>query len=295
MVGPTAAGKTEIACRLAEDIFEVISADSVQVYKYLDIGSAKPSRSERERIRHYLIDWVEPDSHFTAGEFCREALKASEEIFSRSKYPMIVGGTGLYIDSFFQGLSEIPDVPEDLKRALRKELNDRGLKSLHGELLHSDPEFGMRISPGDTQRILRGLEVFRATGRPISSFYTSRRVFGKNDALFVGIHEDRGIIKKRIEERVDGMISRGLVDEVRSLRRSGYGPDLQSMKSIGYAEINCYLDDIMKLDEAIEKIKVATKRYAKRQMTWFRKNKAIHWFKNSEFERIRELIGSQFS
>jgi tRNA dimethylallyltransferase len=290
IVGPTAAGKTEIACRLAGNKFEIISADSVQVYKYLDIGSGKPSPADRERIRHYLIDWVEPDFHFTAGEFCRGARSAADEILARNKLPMIVGGTGLYIDSFFQGLSEIPDVPKNFKKELHKELNDRGLERLHQELLLTDPEFGERIHPGDTQRILRGLEVFRGTGKPISSFYKNKRVYGPRDAIFVGICEERGIINKRIEKRVDRMVSRGLVDEVQSLRKSGYGNDLQSMKSIGYAEINRYLDGFMTLDEAVEKIKTATKKYAKRQMTWFRKNTSIHWFKNSEWERIRELM-----
>lgn len=275
---------------MAGDLFEIISADSVQVYKYLDIGSGKPSRTVRDRIRHYLIDWVDPDFHFTAGEFCREAKKAADEIISRKKLPMIVGGTGLYIDSFFQGLSEIPDVSGDLKKDLNRELKELGLPHFYRELMQVDPEFGERIHSSDTQRILRGLEVFRGTGKPISSFYKNRLTYGSKDALFVGLYEERSVITKRIEERVDKMISNGLVDEVRKLRGMGYGPGLQSMNSIGYAEINRYLDGDMELTEAVEKIKSVTKKYAKRQMTWFKKNKMIHWFKNTELEKIRELL-----
>ncbi|OHD66820.1 MAG: tRNA (adenosine(37)-N6)-dimethylallyltransferase MiaA, partial [Spirochaetes bacterium RBG_13_51_14] len=171
MAGPTAAGKTVVSLEVAGDRCEIISADSVQVYRYLDIGSGKPDKADRVRIRHYLIDWVDPDYQFTAGEFCREAGKAVREIVACGKLPLFVGGTGLYIDSFFRGLSEIPEISPDVGEMLRNELLERGLKNLHEELVRVDPGFGKRIHPNDTQRIMRGLEVYRGTGRPLSSYY----------------------------------------------------------------------------------------------------------------------------
>jgi tRNA dimethylallyltransferase len=290
LAGPTAAGKTGASLSVAGDCFEIISADSVQVYRHLDIGSSKPSIHDREHIRHYLIDWVEPDFSFTAGEFCREARKAAEEISAHGRIPMIVGGTGLYIDSYFQGLSGIPEIPEKIKRSLRDELNDRGLEALYNELILVDPGFGIRLHPNDTQRVLRGLEVYRGTGRPLSSFFSSRMPYGSKSVLYIGLYEERDIMRKRIEERVDRMISIGMVDEVRALRRMGFGPGLRSMSSIGYAEINRYLDGKMQMDEAVEKIKIATKNYAKRQVTWFRKNERFFWIKSGETLKIKELL-----
>jgi len=291
LVGPTAVGKTGASLAMAEDgSCEIISADSVQVYKYLDIGSGKPERYDRERIRHYLIDVVDPDFPFTAGDFCREARKAAGEIASHGRVPLIVGGTGLYIDSFFQGLSDIPEIPRDVREVIRKEQAERGLQSLYDELMRVDPGFGSGIHPHDAQRITRGLEVYRGTGRPLSSYYDCKHRYGSDDTLYLGLHEDRVVLRKRIDERVDRMFERGFVDEVRWLRERGYGPELKSMKSIGYGEINSFIDGKMSMEETLDAIKTVTKKYAKRQMTWFGKNKRIHWFKINELEGIRNLL-----
>lgn len=275
---------------MAVDRFEIVSADSVQVYRYLDIGSSKPPRSARDIVRHHLVDVVNPDFPFTVGEFCRQASRAVLEIAARGNQPMVVGGTGLYIDSFFGGLSDIPEVPTDIRDQLLHELNENGLRYLHDELVLVDPEFGLRIHPHDRQRILRGLEVYRGTGRPISAFYGSRERYGSDDVLYVGLFEERDVLKKRIDQRVDSMIESGLVEEVVSLRGRGYGPELKSMKSIGYAEINGYIDGKLELQEAVEKIKTATWKYAKRQMTWFKKNKKVHWFSAGDRKEIKELL-----
>ncbi len=275
---------------VAGDDFEIVSADSVQVYRYLDIGSGKPDPSERERIRHYVIDCVDPDVSFTAGEFCREARAAVDTILSRGKKPLIVGGTGLYIDSFFQGLSEIPEVPLDVRETVKSEAATRGLQALYDELVRIDPVFGKRIHPNDTQRITRGIEVYRGTGKPLSSYYSSKSRYGSEDTLFIGLHDERAVLQQRIDERVDRMIERGFVNEVRSLRERGFGPGLKSMKSIGYGELNDYIDGAMSLDEAIRSIKTVTRQYAKRQMTWFRKNKRINWFDPGEMKKIDELL-----
>lgn len=290
-MGPTGVGKTGASLAMADEgNCEIISADSVQVYKYLDIGSSKPERIDRERIRHYLIDVVEPDVPFTAGDFCREARKAAGEIASRGKVPLVVGGTGLYVDSLFQGLSDIPEIPRGVRDAVRDELAGRGLKSLYDELLRVDPEFGGGIHPNDAQRITRGLEVYRGTGRPLSSYFESKHRYGSDDTLYLGLHEDRLVLRKRIDERVDRMMKLGFVDEVRSLRERGYSPELKSMKSIGYAEINSFIDGRMNKEETVAAIKTVTKKYAKRQMTWFGKNKRIHWFRINEMEGILNLF-----
>ncbi len=275
---------------MARDEFEIISADSVQVYKYLDIGSGKPEPSERERVCHYLIDRVEPDYPFTAGDFCREANAALQEIMGRGKLAMMVGGTGLYIDSFFQGLSDIPDVSKDIREILRDEMRERGPEALHEELLKVDPGFGERISSRDTQRIMRGLEVYRGTGRPLSSYFRDRRHNRPGGPLYIGIFEEREVLRKRIDRRVETMMARGLVEEVRSLRERGYGPGLKSMRSIGYAEVNRLLDGESDMADTVNKIKTVTKQYAKRQMTWFGKNDRIQWFKNTDMKRIDALI-----
>ncbi len=290
IVGPTAAGKTGVSLELAEDGFEIISADSVQVYRHLDIGSGKPDRAARESVRHHLIDCVDPDYHFTAGEFCRRAGSAAMEIAARGGQPMVVGGTGLYIDSFFGGLSNIPEVDQDIRDQLYRELDECGLPCLYDGLLRIDPEFGMRIHPHDRQRILRGLEVYRGTGRPVSAYYGERRRYGSDAVLYIGLYEDRDTLRARIGNRVDSMVESGLVEEVQSLRSRGYGPELNSMKSIGYAEINGFLDGNLKRGEAIEKIKLATGQYAKRQLTWFKKNKRVHWFRAGERKEIKELL-----
>ncbi len=290
-MGPTAVGKTGVSMEVADDgPFEIISADSIQVYKYLDIGSGKPSRADRERVRHYLIDRVEPDIPFTAGDFCRDAAAAAREIVSRGALPLVVGGTGLYIDSFFQGLSEIPEISPGTRDRVREELSSRGLESLHEELVRVDPGFGNRIHRNDTQRITRGLEVYRETGRPLSSFYENKRRYGSDETLYIGLREERTALRGLIDRRVDRMMELGFVDEVRSLRQRGYGPELKSMSSIGYAEINSYLDGGMGLAEAVAAIKNVTHKYAKRQMTWFRKNRRVTWFRSSELNDIRGLI-----
>ncbi|MCX7678589.1 MAG: tRNA (adenosine(37)-N6)-dimethylallyltransferase MiaA [Spirochaetes bacterium] len=291
MVGPTAVGKTELSLELASLGFEIISADSVQVYRYLDIGSGKPTVWERTIVRHYCIDIVDPDYNFTAGDFCRYADESVREIERNGKLPLFVGGTGLYINAYFFGLSGIPLVDESIKRALKNELKERGLRALYEELRIFDPVFAGRIHQNDTQRILRGLEVFRQCGKPLSSFFgkTERRI--TNSTLFIGLRLEREQLRKRINQRVDAMLKEGLVEEVQKLREKGYGPDLKSMRSIGYAETNQYLDGcITRREELAERIKINTARYAKRQMTWFKKNEYVKWFTSDDRNEIYNLI-----
>lgn len=292
MVGATASGKTDLSLKLAEDIFEIVSADSVQVYKYLDVGSGKPEKKYLKKIKHHLIDVVDPDYWFTAGDFCRRASQACKEISQTNKIPMFVGGTGLYLDSFFDGLSEIPVVRDSVREGLKLEIESRGLNALYQELLLHDPEFAVNIHPNDKQRIMRGLEVFRGFKKPISSFYGKVKACTSGELLFMGLYMERSELNKRIEDRVDRMIASGLEEEVLALRDKGYGPELNSMKSIGYAQINEYIDGGIDLNSAIDSMKTNTKKYAKRQLTWFKRNKKIKWFEVGNYIQIRDLVYS---
>ncbi len=256
----------------------------------MDIGSCKPVKSELERVKHYLIDVVDPDFQFTAGEFCIRAETACRGIAAKGKVPLVVGGTGLYIKSFFYGISEIPDLDGSLKKALSDEADINGLDSLFEELAGADPEYASKIHPNDRQRIIRGLEVFRGTGRPFSDFHRESMSEKLPDSLVFGLYVDKDVLNGRIEARVDEMFQKGLVDEVRKLREMGFSAELNSMKSIGYSEINEYLDDKLGFEEAVQKIKINTKKYAKKQMTWFKKMKDIIWLETGETKIIKEKI-----
>ncbi len=294
LVGPTAAGKTEVSLEIAGDIFEIVSSDSVQVYRYLDIGSGKPTEVERKRVPHHLVDIVNPDVKFSAGDYCIHAERAAAGIVKRGRVPFFVGGTGLYIDSFFKGISDIPSIEKSVKEGLQQELALRGLDELYKELLQYDRPFAERIHHNDRQRILRGLEVIRATGKPLSDYFVKRTGHESADTLYIGMAVEKNELYERIDRRVDAMIGKGLVDEVAGLRDMGYSPGLNSMKSIGYSQVNEYLDGLIPLDEAVMKIKSETRKYAKRQMTWFRKNHSIHWVGLFEVEKIKMLIHNWF-
>lgn len=292
MLGPTGVGKTELSLKIAEDKFEIISSDSMLIYRYLDIGTSKPTVEERKIVKHYLIDIVNPDEAFDAGNFCREAGTACKLIIDKGKLPLFTGGSGFYIDAFFKGLSEIPLVNKDIRKQLLVEFDMHGSEVLYDELYKYDNDFARSIHRNDKQRIIRGLEVFRSTGYPISSFYSNRRGFESDLTLYIGIMMEKSDLYKRIDKRVDLMIKNGFIDEVRHLRNIGYGPHLNSMKSIGYLELNYYLDGKINIEDSIEKIKLSTKQYAKRQMTWFKRNKKINWVNNFEFEKVKNIINN---
>ncbi len=256
----------------------------------MDIGSGKPETSDRERVRHYLIDIVNPDYDFSAGDFCRNSLDATEKIRNKEKIPMFVGGTGLYIDSFFKGISTIPEIENSVRNELLIELEKSGLEALYSKLKEVDSRFAAGVHPNDRQRILRGLEVYRFTGKPISSFYETITGYESENTLYIGIGMERVHLKERINARVNRMIENGLVAEVESLHSRGYGPELKSMRSIGYAEISQYLLGRINKEEAVNRMKLETGRYAKRQMTWFRRNKKIHWFSPEEKKPLRKMI-----
>jgi len=256
----------------------------------MDIGSGKPSHAQRKKVIHYCIDITDPDYRFTAGDFCREAEEACYSIKSSGKIPLFVGGTGMYIDAFFDGLSNIPPIDTAIRDQLQKRLSIEGTEALYRELEEYDAAWSDRIHHNDRQRILRGLEVFLSTGSPISSFHEGKIGNYSDETLYVGLYCDRAELKNRINDRVDQMMKEGFLKEVEKLRQMGYGPGLKSMKSLGYAQLHAYMDGECSLDESVANIKIETARYAKRQMTWFRRNKRIKWFNKNHVEKLKEMV-----
>ena len=255
----------------------------------MDIGSGKPGIEERNKIPHHGIDIANPDDNFTAGDFVRYAENVCKDIQQRDAKPLFVGGTGFYMDAFFKGLSGIPDIDKSVKTVLQAEASE-GLESLYDELSAVDSVFAGKIHPNDRQRIIRGLEVYRGTGRPITWYYQGIHGHDSDETLYIGLYDEREHLYSRINQRVDSMMKAGFVDEVQKLRDMGYGSELKSMNSIGYAELNKQLDGLISIEETVDLVKTGTRHYAKRQMTWFRKNKKMIWLKPSEKDVIVKCI-----
>ncbi|MCL5045788.1 MAG: tRNA (adenosine(37)-N6)-dimethylallyltransferase MiaA [Actinobacteria bacterium] len=295
VTGPTATGKTAVGIELALRLKgEVISADSMLVYRHMDIGTAKPDLEERRGVPHHLIDIVDPDEEFSVADFQVLAHQKIREVAGRGKLPLLVGGTGLYIRALaeeYQFTEMDPD--SEFRRRLAEEARVKGGEGLHGRLREVDPDAAARIHPNDSRRLIRALEVYEKTGRPISSSWGAPARPSPYDLVMVGITADRQDLYRRIELRVDRMIAAGLVEEVRSLLGMGYTRDLKSMQSLGYREIAAYLDGETDLPGAVELIKINTRRFAKRQLTWFRRDRRINWLpvgKDSSVEQIVEGV-----
>ena len=279
IVGPTATGKSALAVRLCKDFNgAVINADSVQIYKYLNIGAAKPTLAEMDGVDHHLIDILEPDRPFSAADFREAAIRKIGELSDSGKNIFVVGGTGLYIKILLGGIIDVPQSDPAIREELEARAREHGIQSLYDELMETDPETAESISENDLFRIVRALEVYKSTGVTISKVREEHSFKESEfDALKVGLTMDRKRLYERIEERVENMIKYGLLDEVKSLLHMGFSSDLKSLSSIGYKQIFMYLEGIISYDEAIRLIKRDTKRYAKRQFTWFKKDKDIIW------------------
>lgn len=286
--GPTASGKTALSIELAKKINgEIISSDSMQIYKYMDIGTAKPSKEEMQGIKHHLLDFVEPNQRYSVAEFKKDAESAIEEILAKGKTPIIVGGTGLYVDSLIYGI-EYQDIELDEK--YRQELEDRaskeGLEKLYEEAQKIDPQAMEKISENDKKRILRVLEIYKATGKNKTEQEIESRKNGvKYDYKVFAINWDREALYERINKRVDMMIEQGLIQEVEQLLKK-YNEFPTAMQGLGYKEVVEYLQGITSKEEMIEKLKMETRRYAKRQITWFKKNKQTIWIGPKDLQRI---------
>jgi tRNA dimethylallyltransferase len=284
ILGPTASGKTDLAIRLAERFDgEIVNSDSMQVYRGMDIGTAKPPLKLRQSIPHHLIDIVGPEMNFSAADFRREATRAIADITGRGKTVFIVGGTGLYIRALLQGLVDSPSGAGELRQELEETAKREGNEALLRELALIDPITAGRLYPNDLVRIIRALEVYRLTGRPISQERSAHGFSGDYyRPLKIGLTVERRELYARIDQRVERMIAEGLVDEVKSLLDQGFSPSLKALRSIGYSQISAYLAGEYGLDEAVRLIKRDTRRYAKRQLTWFNNDKEIKWVEYSD-------------
>ncbi|MBK8066999.1 MAG: tRNA (adenosine(37)-N6)-dimethylallyltransferase MiaA [Rhodanobacteraceae bacterium] len=301
LIGPTAAGKTELALQLAEEHgAEIVSVDSALAYRGMDIGSAKPSQAERARVRHWLIDVREPTQSWSAADFVADAEAAVGDIESRSKRPLLVGGTMLYLRALLQGLSELPAADPLLREQLAAELASRGAAELHAELGRIDADAARRIHPNDPQRLLRALEVYRQTGTPISVLQRAWTGAPRRPGLLLALAPaDRSLLHRRIEQRFDAMLAGGFLDEVRALMQlPGIHRDLPSMRSVGYRQAWGHLAGEYDLARCRELAIFATRQLAKRQLTWLRGTEGVEWFDPTDaraMAAVRERVASAFA
>ena len=290
--GPTASGKTALSIELAKKINgEIISSDSMQIYKDMNIGTAKPTQEEMQGIQHYLLDFVEPNQRYSVAEYKKDAENAIEKILSKGKIPIVVGGTGLYVDSLIYGIEyqEIK-LDEEYRKELEKRVEAEGLEELYNEAQKIDPQSIEKISRNDKKRILRILEIYKATGKNKTEQEIESRKNGvKYDYKVFAINMEREKLYERINMRVDIMIKNGLIEEVENLLEK-YNEFPTAMQGLGYKEVVEYLQGKTSKEEMIEKIKRETRRYAKRQLTWFRKNKQTIWIGPHDLQKILNEI-----
>jgi len=297
IVGPTAVGKTALSLYLAKKFDgEIISGDSMQVYRGMDIGTAKATPEERQQVPHHLIDIIDPDDLFSVQQFKELARLKIDEITARNRLPILVGGTGLYIEAVTHDY-EMPYVPENtaFRQEMRRIAETEGVLSLHRRLKEVDPKTAEKLHPNDVKCMIRALEVYHGTGRPFSEL--KGKGTSPYQTLWIGLTMPRELLYRRINERVDLMMEEGLVDEVRKLRERGYHLGLTSMQAIGYKEIMSYLEGDITKEEAIHLIKRGTRKYAKRQFSWFRRLPEIHWFDVTDkeyMEEIQQLVAGKF-
>ena len=294
IVGPTAVGKTEIAIQLAQHLdAEIVSLDSRQIYRGMDIGTAKPTLDQRGAVLHHLIDCVDVDQPFSVAEYQRLADTAIKEIRERGKRTMAVGGAGLYFRGIIDGLFDGPGADAEIRSKLQREANEHGNVALHERLRRCDPETANRVHPNNRVRVIRALEVYELTGKPISVLQGQWKT---NEPRYpfraFGLNIPRETLYQRIEERVDRMVEAGLIEEVKGLLDQGYPRNCVAMQSFGYKELIDYLDRNRTLHEAITLLKQNTRRFAKRQLTWFRNDPRIEWLDTSQFSSIDGIVNN---
>jgi tRNA dimethylallyltransferase len=287
--GPTGVGKTTVAIDLAQHLEgQIIGADSMQIYKFMDIGTAKPTTQERARVVHHMVDFVQPDKPFDAAQYAEMAREKIIELDRQGITPIVVGGTGLYIKALLHGLFDDRVSDPQIRRRLKSEAGDHGIRSLYDRLSSLDPDTAERLHPNDSYRILRALEVIEATGQAISRHHLKHGFFDRPfESLKIGLNLDRAILYERINRRVDVMISAGFLDEVKSLLARGYAANLKPMQSIGYRHMVDYIEGRLSWAECIQTLKRDHRRYAKRQLTWFRADPEIIWKEPRQVEELK--------
>lgn len=291
LVGPTAVGKSGIAILVAKALgTEVLTADSRQVYRGMDIGTDKPSETERQGVPHRLIDLVDPDEPFNTGEFRRLAVAEITRLHRAGKVPLLVGGTGLYVRTVLRGLWEGPPADWEFRRSLERQAKAKGADWLYRQLVQVDPESARRLHPNDRVKIIRALEVHHLLGRPLSDEH-KRHAFAETPfaPLLFGLTRERASLYRRVDDRVELELAKGLLEETKRLMDRGYGRHLGSMKGLGYKQMAGYLAGDYDYDEAVRRLKRDTRHFAKRQMTWFRKEPGIRWLSIEETDTAAQV------
>ena len=276
VLGPTAIGKTALSIQLAQAFdTEIISADSRQFYKEMSIGTAAPSKEELSQAPHHFIQNISIEDDYSVGDFEKEAIAKAEALFSKKDILILVGGSGLYVKSFTEGLDDFPDVDPDIRLELNERLADKGLEPLKQQLNQLDPEYFSKIDQDNPHRVIRALEICLETGKPFSTFLNQPKKERNFETISIGLTAPREVIYNRINRRVDIMMDEGLLDEAQALYHKR---KLNALNTVGYKELFAFFEGRMDLEQAVEEIKKNTRRFAKRQLTWFRKDENIHWF-----------------
>ncbi|MDP2647122.1 MAG: tRNA (adenosine(37)-N6)-dimethylallyltransferase MiaA [Desulfobacterales bacterium] len=290
--GPTGVGKTAVAVDLAPLFHgEIIGADSMQVYRHMDIGTAKPGARELKAVPHHMIDMVDPDGAVDAARYAQTARNKITDLHRRHVLPFVVGGTGLYIKALLHGLFAAREVAPEIRSRLKAEAALLGSKALHRRLCECDPQAAEKIHAHDAYRIIRALETFEATGKPLSGYHNEHRFAGNPySVLKIGLTLDRKTLYERIEKRTERMMAAGFIDEVKNLMAMGYAPGLNSMQALGYRHISGYLAGRWSEEEMLRTLTRDTRRYAKRQLTWFKKDAAVIWKQPDQTEDIKHLV-----
>jgi tRNA dimethylallyltransferase len=286
IVGPTAVGKSRIAIEVAKRFeTEILTADSRQVYRGMDVGTDKPRKEDRQGISHQLIDLANPDESFNAGLFRRHAVEVIERLYQRRRLPLVVGGTGLYVRTLLQGLCEAPPADPTVRAQLQDEAREQGHDRFYARLVAVDPATASKLHPRDAAKGIRALEVHQLSGRPMSEFQ-QRHGFAERpfSALVIGLNRDRACLYRRIEERIDWQLANGLVQETQQLLDQGYRRDGAAMKGLGYRQVAAYLAGEYDHAEMVRRFKRDTRHFAKRQMTWFRHEPGVTWLMVEESE-----------
>jgi len=283
IVGPTAVGKTMLSLEIASSLdAEIISADSRQIYRFMNIGTAKPTSLELHQVRHHFIDIRDPDQEYSAGEYGREARRCIEKLLAQGKQPLVVGGSGFYLQALVDGLFAPPLSDPHIKDKWRRRIAEGGREEVFLLLKKIDPHTASRIHQNDTQRIVRALEVWELSGIPISHYRKGTESAADFQPCFWGLDRERENLYALIERRVDWMMKEGLVDEVRQLLQNGYHENLNALRTVGYQEVIAFLQNRSSEEEMTSMIKMNSRRYAKRQLTWFRRDARIHWLSLDE-------------
>jgi len=278
IVGPTCSGKTNLGIKLAKKLFgEIISADSRQIFKYLNIGTATPSKNELKKVKHHFINILSPDEKYDVSIFEKDAFKVIKSIREKNNQPIVVGGSGLYIKAIIDGIFDSVETDLEYRTKLMKLRNENGNEYLYSLLQKADPESADKMLPSNWKRVIRALEVLHVTGKPIWQIQKEHKRKDEYDFVQFGLEWNRQELYSNIEIRVDNMMEEGLVSEVENILNMGYSAELNSLNTVGYKEIISYLNNKISLERAVELIKRNTRRFAKRQMTWFRKDERINW------------------